>query len=157
VINDLNRRMRDQGLPGGRLPHHVAVCVAKFDEIRVLETAEQTGMIEHDPDYHGFPRVPEDEARDFFMRLCEVAKSGDAEMVPNLIEKNFWPDRIKYFVTSAIGFYVDPRTGNFDRADFQNHLPRSAGQQSRIRGPVYPVNVVEPMLWLGKRLTEAAQ
>jgi hypothetical protein len=41
---------------GERLPHHVAMCVTKFDEPRVFKTAESLRMLvwdEHDP--LGFP------------------------------------------------------------------------------------------------------
>jgi hypothetical protein len=149
VVNEMSQRMRDRSLPDGRLPHHVAVCVAKFDELRVLETAEKLGMVEYGAGPLGFPRVPDDEAREFFMHLCGVSSSGDADMVPALLERTFRPDRIRYFVTSAIGFYVDTLTGAFDRDDPQNHLPGQETQErSRIRGSVYPINVVEPVMWL---------
>ncbi|OLT36889.1 hypothetical protein BJF79_30520 [Actinomadura sp. CNU-125] len=47
----------------GRLPHHVAVCTTKFDEVRVLQTAEHLGLLDYDADEYGFPRVPGDEER----------------------------------------------------------------------------------------------
>ena len=157
VVNELNQRMRDRNLPEGRLPHYVAICVAKFDEIKVLKTAENLNMIYYDNDDHGCPRVHEEEARAFFAYLCEVSDSGEAELVPNLLESSFRPERIKYFVTSAIGFYIDPNSGTYDRSDFQNHLPGSPGKEpSRIRGTVRPINVVEPILWLGQCLAEEA-
>ena len=154
VLDALNQRMRDRRLPGGRLPHYVAVCVTKFDEIKVLETAEQLRMIEYDADEYRFPRVPDDEAREFFEHLCGVSEDSEARTMPSLLAQTFRPERTKYFVTSAIGFYVDPRTGTFDRGNFQNHLPGQGDKEpSRIRGPVHPINVVEPMLWLGRSLT----
>lgn len=157
VLNELNQRMRDRHLPGGRLPHFVAICVAKFDEVKVLKTAENLGMIDYDNDDHGAPRVPDEEARAFFAYLCEVSDSGEAELVPRLLESSFQPERIKYFVTSAIGFYIDPNSGTYDGSDFQNHLPGSPGlEPSRIRGTVRPINVVEPILWLGQCLAEEA-
>lgn len=154
VVNELSQRMRDRQLPGGRLPHYVAVCIAKFDEIRVFKTAERLGMIEFDTDPPRFPRVPDDEAREFFASLCEVSRSGDAEMVLSMLEQTFQPERIRYFATSAIGFYVDRRSGGvFDPDNFQNHVPgRDKTEPSRIRGSINPVNVVEPMVWLGRNL-----
>ncbi len=156
VVNELSYRMRASSLPGGRLPHYVAACVTKFDEIKVFETAERLEMIEFDDDQYCFPRVPQDEAREFFASLCAVSRSGDADMVLGLLEKTFRPDRIKYFVSSAIGFYLDPDSGAFNRTNFLNHLPRPDGteESAGIRGPVHPINVVEPILWLGRQLSE---
>ena len=43
---------------------------------------------------------------------------------------------------------------SYDPDDPQNLLPDdSAPESSRIRGPVHPINVVEPLLWLGEKLT----
>jgi hypothetical protein len=155
VVNELSRRMRNRRLAGGRLPHHVAVCITKFDEVRVFETAERLGLIEYDTRGPGFPRVPDDEAREFFSYLCQVSRSGDADLVMSLLEQTFRPERIKYFISSAIGFYVNPRTRGFDRDNFQNHVPgQGRAEPARIRGRVHPVNIVEPMLWLGEKLIE---
>ena len=155
VLNELSQRMRSA--PGGRLPHYVSVCIAKFDEIKILETADKLGLLEYDLDPPGFPRVPDDEAREFFAQLCTRSDSGDAEMALTLLEQTFWPDRIRFFVTSAIGFYVDPHLRVYDRDNYQNHLPPEDENEpepkpARIRGPVYPINVVEPILWLGKSM-----
>jgi energy-coupling factor transporter ATP-binding protein EcfA2 len=139
----------------GRLPHHVAVCVTKFDEIRVFEVARQMGLLMRDPDDpYGFPRVHEDDARSLLSKLCEASGSGHGDLVLKVLEQHFRADRIKYFVTSAIGFYTNPRTRMFDPDDPQNLLPdEKAPKRLRIRGPVHPINVVEPVLWLSERLT----
>lgn len=139
----------------GRLPHHVAVCVTKFDEVRVFEVAKQMRLLMDDPDDpYGFPRVHEDDARLLLSKLCEASRSGHGDLVVKVLEQHFRPERIKYFVTSAIGFYTNPRTRRFDRDDPQNLLPdQKASQELRIRGPVHPINVVEPVLWLSERLT----
>ena len=156
MVVQLARRLADT-LPdfNGRLPHHVAVCVTKFDEIRVFETARKLGLIVPSPDdAYEFPRVADEDARELFCRLCEVSGSGNAEMVLNALEQHFEADRIKYFVTSAIGFYLDPRIRVFDPDDPQNLLPDdSAPGKFRIRGPIHPINVVEPLLWLSEKLT----
>jgi hypothetical protein len=149
---------RASGPPGSRLPHYVAVCVSKFDEIRVLSTAQKLGLLTYDEDPPGLPRVPDEDARDLFIELCRVQPSGDAEMVMNLLEQNFQPDRIKYFITSAIGFYVDTRSGRYNPDDYQNHLPDSTDlYKARIRGSIYPINVVEPLLWLTEKLTSGLE
>lgn len=152
------------GWSGGRLPHYVAVCVTKFDEIAVYEAARKMNLIVFDPDDpHEFPRVRDDEARDLFLKLCEASGTGNAEMVINALEQYFRPDRIKYFVTSAIGFYLNPRRRYFDDEDWQNVLPDDGrvdldgnldrkGKPARIRGGVYPINVVEPVIWLCRKI-----
>lgn len=143
------------GLRDGTLPHHIAVCITKFDDPRVLETAQQMKLVDPAPDDpFGFPRVSSEDARDLFRELSEVSASGNADMVLNALDQFFHPDRIEFFVTSSIGFYVRPRTKRFDWRDYQNLLPQ-AGEELRIRGQVHPINVVEPMLWLGRRLAAA--
>jgi len=155
VLTELSQRMRDRA--DGRLPHYVAVCIAKFDEIRVFETAAKLGLIEEEAGDRRFPRVPGDEAKGFFEQLCDLSHSGDAEMVLSLLEQTFRPERIRYFVTSAIGFYLDPHLRVYDRDNYQNHLPpQDDGEPARIRGSVYPINVVEPILWLSQSISGEA-
>jgi energy-coupling factor transporter ATP-binding protein EcfA2 len=132
----------------GRLPHHVAVCVTKFDEPRVFKTAESLRMLvwdEHDP--LGFPRVHDSDARDLMLNLCKLSRSGTGEAVPQLLERYFRKERIKYFVTSSVGFMVNQGTQRFDPQDTEN-VYRIESNEALIRGPVHPINVVEPILWL---------
>ena len=151
VLQQMAQRMG--GSSGERMPHYVAVCITKFDEIPVLGTAEKRQLLSYDLDPPGFPRVADDDARELFAALCNVSRSGNADLVLNLLEQNFYADRVKFFVTSAIGFYVDPNTGLYDHDDYQNYLPDPAEpQRARIRGSIYPINVVEPILWLGQEL-----
>lgn len=155
VLTQLAQRMvGSQEFSGGRLPHHVAVCITKFDEIRVFRTAEKLNLLVVDPaDPLGLPRVADEDARELFSQLCDVSRTGNADMVLNTLEQHFWPERIKYFVTSAIGFYVNPRKGVYDPDDIQNLLPdTNHPERPSIRGNVHPINVMEPLLWLGKRL-----
>jgi hypothetical protein len=160
VVNELNQRMKDSALPDGRLPHHVAVCIAKFDEIEVLRTAQQLNLVYYDPDHWGCPKVHEDDAREFFAHLCDVSDSGEARIVPKLLEQTFRADRLRYFVTSSIGFYIDRNTGVFDFKDYQNYVEANTNSKEpappRIRGTVDPINVVEPVLWLGESLAREA-
>jgi hypothetical protein len=148
---------RLQANPGldNRLPHYVAVCVTKFDELRVFETARRLGLVSTHPlDRYGFPRVHDDDARAFFSQLCDISGSGNGDMILQVLYQHFRPERIKFFVSSAIGFYADPRSGRFDPDDPQNMLPDKQAQRGfRIRGPVRPINVVEPVLWLSERIT----
>jgi hypothetical protein len=151
TLYQMAQAMRDR--PGERLPHYVALCITKFDEPRVFRMAQKLMMVVPDDDSFGFPRVEESDARGFFAALCNESEGDDSDLLPELLERTFYPDRIRYFATSAIGFYVDPQTGKFDPTDFQNHLPPMAGKPPRIRGQIYPINVVEPVLWLCRMIT----
>jgi hypothetical protein len=162
VVKQLAQKALNNGeLLDGKLPHHVAVCVAKFDEIRVLTTAEKMNLVTTDPDdkYPFFRVADSEDARDLLLQLCRVSASGNAELAVQTIEKHFHADRIRYFVTSSIGFYVDPTTDVFDPDDPQNVLygpdeeSENGSVHRRIRGPIHPINVAEPVLWLAERLT----
>lgn len=143
----------------GRLPHHVAVCVTKFDEPRILETARRLNILRRDPrDPHDLPFVHNQDARKLLNSLASVSGSGDGEMLVNALDTYFHPERVQYFITSAVGFYVDPQTKRFDIDDPQNLVKNSAGMsksgESHIRGPVRPVNIVEPVLWLSDHIAQ---
>lgn len=144
--------LRSQAAPDGKLPHYVAFCVNKFDAVPVFRSAQALRILQYDEE-HNAPYVPEEYAQEFFERLITRSRSDDASMILPLIRQTFYADRIRFFVTSAIGFYVDPVTGDFDPRDYQNHIP---GKPDRIRGGVYPINVVDPVLWLGRIVTGAA-
>lgn len=152
VLTELSQRI---STPDGKLPHYVAVCITKFDEVRVHAAAEKLDLLVTDPEPPGFPRVANEHAREFFLELSNASRSGEARLIPNLLERIFHPDRIRYFVTSAIGFYVDPETGTYRPQDFQNHIPGPQG--SRIRGSIRPINVMEPLLWLSEQVAAQAE
>ena len=151
LLMDMIAAVADDPDFDGRLPHHLAVCVTKLDDPRVFKTAEQLAMLVRD-DHHplGFPRVHDTDARDLLERLCLVSGNGTAEVVPKLLEQYFHPERISYYVTSAVGFMVNRRTRRFDMHDTEN-VYRIASGRSLVRGPVNPINVVEPVLWLVKQ------
>jgi hypothetical protein len=140
----------------GRLPHYVAVCITKFDDDRVLGSAERLGMLMTDPgDRFGFPRVADSDAREFLLRLAELSLSGTAHVLPGLLERTFRPERIRYFVTSAIGFHVGFRNV-YDPGDSQNVISDDLPPgPARIRGNVRPINAAEPLLWLCEQLAHA--
>ncbi len=140
----------------GKLPHHLAVCVTKLDDPRVFQTARELGMLIPDGNSRwGFPRVHETDARALFHALGEISRSGNGEAVPRLLERYFRPERINYYVTSAVGFMVNKRTRRFDPRDTEN-VYRTASGAPLVRGPVHPINVVEPVLWIVRQLTPAA-
>jgi len=137
--------------PDGKLPHYIAVCITKYDDPNVLGRAVNGGFTERHPgDALRIPHVPEERVRDFFRLLCREAWDYNAEMILDLIEANFHADRIRYFVTSAVGMYIDER-GRFDPDDFLNVIHNPNGKLT-IRGDIRPINVMEPVLWLGRML-----
>ncbi|GAB1823880.1 hypothetical protein [Herbidospora sp. RD11066] len=145
----LARRCKD-----GKLPHHVAICITKLDDQRVLRTAERIDVLDTDPDDDlEIPQVGGERAKELFQSLQQVSP-GAANLVLKLLESHFHEDRVEFFATSSIGFYVDPAKG-FDRHDFVNVLPVedvSPDKRIRIRGQVRPINVIEPVIWLGQRM-----
>lgn len=147
---------RDRDKFDGTLPQHVAICVTKFDEPKVLETARKLRILRRNPhDRHQLPWVHEHDALKLLTALTSVSGSGDGEMLLNALHQSF-PGRVQFFVTSAVGFYVNPRTGRFDEDDPQNLIKPTPGLpkpgESRIRGALYPINVVEPILWLSEQI-----
>jgi cellulose biosynthesis protein BcsQ len=135
----------------GRLPHYVAVCVSKFDDPRVYESARQLAMLSYRPnDPYMFPRVEDSGARDFLMKLASVSRSDGANLISRVFDQYFRPERIKFFVTSSVGFHVDPETNKFAETDPQNLL--FAEEDIRIRSPIHPINVAEPVIWLASMI-----
>jgi hypothetical protein len=158
IVAGMASRRSASERPLDRLPHFVAVCISKFDDIRVFRSAQALNLVDIDPDDpHGFPRVDDDDARDFLRHLCEMSPSGTAELVMQTLETYFRPERVKYFVNSSIGFYVDAYSDGFDPDDFVNCLPdQNADRKERIRGPINPINVLEPILWLSKQIAASS-
>jgi hypothetical protein len=140
---------------GGKLPHRLAVCVTKLDDPRVFTTAHDLGMLIPDDNRWGFPRVDEADAQALFHALGAISRSGNGDAVPRLFERYFYPERISYYVTSAVGFMVNKRTKRFDPRDTEN-VYRTASGASLVRGPVHPINVVEPVLWIVRQLAPLA-
>jgi hypothetical protein len=97
-----------------------------------------------------FPRVHDDEAERFTRELFTSSPVSDVELVTGALRQYFYPDRVRYFITSAVGFYVGP-SGEFREEDYQNVVPTDGGGRA-IRGQIHPVNVAEPLLWLGERI-----
>jgi hypothetical protein len=136
---------------GSRLPHHVAVCITKFDHSDVYRFARLNGFRTYnEDDPYLFPRVHDDDAEGFLKEFCLKSSVSEAEMLCSALGRYFYPGRIRYFVTSAIGFYLDP-SGRFREDDSQN--VGEVNGNLRIRGQIHPINVLEPLLWLGQRIT----
>ena len=136
-----------------RLPHHVAVCITKFDHPDVYGFARFNGYRTYDEeDSFLFPHVHDDDAESFFREFCRQSTTSEAEMLRSALRKFFQPDRVRYFVTSAIGFYLG-QSSRFRDDDPENSEDRNG--TVTIRGQIHPINVLEPILWLGERVTKA--
>src|SRR6266567_2524837 len=137
--------------PGQRLPHYVAVCVTKFDDPTVFRFARDNDFLSYsEDDPLLLPRVHNDEAEEFMRDLLAGSPLSDADMVLGALRQYFYPERIRYFVTSSVGFHVGP-SGEFRENDYANVVQVDAGK-FQIRGQVHPINVAEPLLWLGERI-----
>ena len=79
-----------------------------------------------------FPRVHDYEAERFMHELLIGSPTSDVELVAGALRQYFYPDRVRYFVTSAVGFYVGP-SGEFREDDYQNVIPLEDGTLG-IRG-----------------------
>ena len=136
--------------PGSKLPHYVAVCITKFDDPEVYRFARMNGFRTYDEDDpFMFPRVHSDDAESFFRELCN-SDNSDADLICNGLQNFFYPERVRYFVTSAIGFYL--KGGRFREDDNQNVIAQD-DTMPKIRGQIHPINVLEPILWLGQSVT----
>lgn len=131
------------------LPQYVAVCTTMFDRREVYERARDQGYCTPRlTDEYRFPHVKDDLAEHFFVDIAKHAGRGNADLMRNLLYRYFAEDRLKFFVTSAIGFYLDRTVGEFQDRQNSNIDDRDG----RIRGQIYPINVVEPMMWLARCL-----
>jgi hypothetical protein len=127
--------------------------VTKFDHPDVYRRAKRGGYRTFSPyDPYLFPRVPDEFAEEFFVNLVKEADKGNAELVPNALRAFFRPERVQFFVTSAIGFHLSKSSSRFQEGDFMNLVPKGGGD-FQIRGPIHPINVVEPLLWLGRNMS----
>ena len=111
----------------------------------------------------GIPRVRDTDAERFFDELCTGTFWADsyeegqtsAQFIRDQLKQVFRPEHIRYFVTSSIGFWMEPPSGNktspwFNPDDFANCHERD-GKLS-IRGKVRPINVLEPLISLHQRI-----
>lgn len=140
-------RRRLAPLPdGARLPHYVAVCMTKFDHPAVYSLAKHDYRV-FDKTRVQFPRVPEEKAQRFLLDFCFPSQESHIDLFCNSLGRYFYPNRVRFFVTSSIGFYLSRLSGVFHEDDYQNTVEQANGSY-RIRGDIHPINVIEPLLWL---------
>jgi hypothetical protein len=157
LFETLKLRLQRTGqLEDGVLPHHVAVCITKFDDPAVFKPALQNRLVDIGED--GVPRVPDDRAEEYFDWICrEIDRfSVDSSTLqfPSMLRSTFRDDRVRYYATSSVGFWTGP-TGRFDAGDFQNTQPVNG--EPRLRGAVRPVNVLEPLIALENKIRRGSR
>jgi hypothetical protein len=146
----LLRLAQAQPVPAGKkLPHYVAVCVTKFDDPAVYEFGRDHGLISYrDDDPVMQPRIHPDETEAFIKQLFDGMPMSDVDLLAAQLHQYFDPARVKFFVSSAVGFYIAPH-GMFNVLDYKNVADDGDGEPI-IRGQIRPINVAEPVLWLGE-------
>jgi hypothetical protein len=149
LLKVAQRKLATPGAPP-RLPHHVAVCITKFDHPDVYGFARLRSFRTYDEnDEYLFPRVHNDDAEMFFKEFCRSSPNSEADMLCSGLQRYFHPSRVRFFVTSAIGFYIG-QSSRFLDSDPQN--AEEINGTPAIRGRIYPINVLEPIMWLGQRV-----
>ncbi len=164
VIIDLSRRMlAEDRLVNGYLPQYVSVCITKFDHPELFRRAQRLGLVSFGED--GRPQVLGKDAETLFNMICDGSFWSDHETTSTAsfiryeLRKRFHPGRIRYFATSAIGFSQpsghDPAAGlqrrsRFNPEDHVNFYETERGM--RIKGPIAPINVLEPLLSLHQQI-----
>jgi hypothetical protein len=139
---------------GTHLPHYLAVCITKLDDPKVFATADNLGYLTADTDdQYLFPRVHPDRTEDLYVELGGRSPTGSALKVHDSIRRYFHRDRVRYFATSSVGFYVPPGANLFRRANFRNVVPDNDNGRV-IRGDIHPINVLEPLLWIGRMVSQ---
>ena len=163
TVNDLLRRAANGGRPGRYLPHQLSVVITKFDHPEMFEQARNMSLVTYGDD--GMPRVRDEHAEQFFDELCSDKfwngrfehGQQSALYVRKKLKQVFRPDHIRYFVTSAIGFWMEPPTEDDEAPRFDLHDCSNLDQRDglpAIRGMVRPINVLEPLISLQRRIAE---
>ena len=169
VIIDLSRRMlAEDRLVNGYLPQYVSVCITKFDHPELFRRVQRLGLVSFGED--GRPKVLGKDAETLFNMICDGGFWDDSETASTAsfiryeLKRRFHPDRIRYFATSAIGFAQhpdhEPASGQqaglrFDPDDHVNFYETDG--ITRIRGPIAPINVLEPVLSLHHEISGATR
>ncbi|MGW1071208.1 hypothetical protein [Streptomyces sp. NPDC002537] len=155
MLNELNTRVRDAGmLRRNRLPHHVSVCVTKFDHPDVFRPAVEAGWVTQDSVGSQLPRVPAEHATRYFQWMCDEFRGSSARLVRDGLGTFFHPNHISYYVSSAIGFRLNPQHV-FDYRNYHN-VEIVEGDARICTSPV-PINVLEPLTDLEHRIRSAAR
>lgn len=150
TLTQLAARVRDRGeLVDGMLPHHVSVCIAKFDHPDVFQPAVETGWVTQDSEGSRLPRVPREKSENFFQWMCDEFRGSNARLVRDALYSHFDPRRISYYAASAVGFRLNPQHV-FDYQDYVQ--PVEVNGKPHFRTSPVPINVLEPLIDLESRI-----
>jgi hypothetical protein len=147
---EIAERWTSENRGSDQLPHFVAVCITKFDHPEVYGFARKHSFRTYrEDDQYKFPRIHSGDAMEFYRELGRSVGDGEADLICNALRHHFRPERVQFFVTSAIGFYCD---GTRFREDDRDNICQEGDGTNTIRGPIYPINVLEPIVWLGRNI-----
>ncbi|MFJ4942398.1 hypothetical protein ACIP4V_07220 [Streptomyces albidoflavus] len=150
----LTAQVRNRGgLVDGRLPHHVSVCVAKFDHPGIFQPAAEAGWVTQDHEGAQLPRIPKERGEKFFQWMCDDFRGATARLVRDALQTYFDPRRIAYYATSAVGFRLAPQHV-FDYRDYVQEI--EADGRKYLRTSPGPINVLEPLTDLEDRIHREA-
>lgn len=124
----------------GRLVHHLAVCITKFDDPRVFDRAVKGDWVISDPLPQARPQVRDPQG--FFESLA-------SDLVRKSLASFFDPRLTRYFFVSAVGFRPSVQ-GGVDPSDYAN--VRTVNEAPEIVGEVHPYNILDPLVWLERRV-----
>lgn len=141
------QRQLSQLPPGSRLPHSIAVCMTMFDHPEVFSFAQRERYLVPGLIGESFPRIANDRAEEFLTSFCLTSNESSIDRFCTAIKRFFHEDRVRFYISSSIGFYLDRARGTFDSDDYQNTVQQPNGR-TLIRGRITPINVLEPLLWL---------
>ena len=162
TINELLMRAARNGRPGRYLHHQVSVCITKFDDPDLFRQASEANLVALD-EHSGMPFVRDTDAKKLFNELCDGkfwSKRLDggqqsAEFVRDSIGHLFDPQQVRYFVTSSIGFSMEPPAEGDTAPYFDMDAPSNINESDElpgIKGKVRPINVLEPLISLQQRI-----
>jgi hypothetical protein len=160
MIRHVLVRRHGKAMESGRLPQHLALCITKFDDdiiFRRLLNQKLIARARNDKRLTPFVTDP-----------MKAVRCLADDLTVATIEGYFEEERVNFFATSSIGFYVDRNTSVIDIERCSNTRKKQVkmmvkdektGQpveriteQDVIAGEIYPVNVFEPLLWLHLKL-----
>jgi hypothetical protein len=157
VLTQLKRRVASQnGLVSGLLPHHLSVCVTKFDDARTFaESLRLTSLVKIDRNT-GQPHIPRRHAEEYFHEICAGTK-GTAEDVRDAIRANFLPENTKYYAVSAVGFSTGQDGKGWNPLVPSNTRRGADGISTIIGDRPRPINVLESVIDLERGLRATNQ
>jgi GTPase SAR1 family protein len=144
MIQQVIRKNNPASLEQGLLPHYLAMCITKFDDDIVFTKLREAGLIYQDTST--LEEVP-------YVENTEKAFEcfADRYTIPR-IRHSFYEDRVRFFVTSSIGFYREEGKVNIDKCC---NVSKEPGRLKILGDPI-PIGIFEPLLWIQSQLVRAA-